>query len=46
MSFTVSLLLFILGSALVALCLIAIPGRGGHGDAAATPPHGHGVGHH
>lgn len=45
MSFAISLLFFVLGSALIALCLLAIPGRGDHGDAGAAP-HGHGSSHH
>lgn len=44
MPFAISLLFFVLGSALIALCLVAIPGRGDH-SASATPPHGH-TGHH
>jgi hypothetical protein len=39
MSFLLGLILFILGSALVAFCLTAIPGPGG--AATAHPPHGH-----
>jgi hypothetical protein len=38
MSFFLGLILFILGSALVALCLAAIPGPAG---AAPAQPHGH-----
>jgi len=43
MSFTVGLLFYVLGSAMIALCLVAIPGRGETGAAA---PHGHGSSHH
>ncbi|HET7594105.1 MAG TPA: hypothetical protein VFK49_01565 [Stellaceae bacterium] len=39
MSFILGLVLFILGSALVALCLVAIPGPAG--AAPAHPPQGH-----
>ncbi len=46
MSFAISLLFFVLGSALIALCLLAIPGRGDHGEAGAATPHGHGSSHH
>ena len=46
MSFAIWLLFYILGSALIALCLLAIPGRGDHGEADAAAPHGHGSGHH
>ncbi len=46
MSFAISLLFFVLGSALIALCLLAIPGRGDHGEAGAAAPHGHGSSHH
>ena len=46
MSFAISLLFFVLGSALIALCLLAIPGRGDHGEASAAAPHGHGSSHH
>jgi hypothetical protein len=44
MSFGVGLILYIAGTALVALCLMAIPGRGG---AAPAQEHGgdHGHGH-
>jgi hypothetical protein len=38
-SFLLGLVLFILGSALIALCLAAIPGP--PGAAPAHPPHGH-----
>ncbi|MDE1969931.1 MAG: hypothetical protein KGI92_13590 [Alphaproteobacteria bacterium] len=46
MSFAISLLFFVLGSALVALCLLAIPGRGDRGEAGTATPHGHGSSHH
>lgn len=46
MSFTIGLLFYALGSALIALCLVAIPGRGDRGEAGATAPHGHGSSHH
>ena len=39
MSFIVGLILFILGSVLVAVCLVAIPGPGS--AAAAQQGHGH-----
>jgi hypothetical protein len=42
MSFAFALVCFILGSALIALCLIAIPGRGDHGHGAPGAGHGHG----
>jgi hypothetical protein len=37
MDAALGVILFILGSALVGLCLVAIPGPGGE----ATPPQGH-----
>ncbi len=40
MSFALGVVLFLLGTALVALCLAAIPGPPG-GAAPAHPPHGH-----
>jgi hypothetical protein len=40
MSFLLGLILFILGSALIALCLVAIPGPAG--AAPAHPAQGHG----
>jgi hypothetical protein len=43
MSFGLGLLLYILGSILVAVCLTAIPGPGGSGVAA--PGHDQGPGH-
>ena len=46
MSFAISLLFFVLGSALIALCLLAIPGRGDHGEADAAASHGHASSHH
>ncbi|MGH7013107.1 MAG: hypothetical protein ACREEL_02960 [Stellaceae bacterium] len=46
MSFALALLFYVLGSALIALCLFAIPGRGDHGEAGAAAPHGHGSSHH
>ena len=39
MSCLLGLILFILGSVLVAVCLVAIPGPGG--AASAQRPHGH-----
>jgi len=44
MSFTLGVILFILGSALIALCLAAIPGP--PGAAPAQPGHGHDHGAH
>jgi len=44
MSFAVGVILFILGSALIALCLIAIPSP--PGAAQAQAPHGHDHGAH
>ncbi|HYL49111.1 MAG TPA: hypothetical protein VET84_07075 [Stellaceae bacterium] len=46
MLFAISLLFYVLGSALIALCLLAIPGRGDHGEAGAVAPHDHGPSHH
>ncbi|HXP31027.1 MAG TPA: hypothetical protein VN832_08050 [Stellaceae bacterium] len=43
MSFGLGLLCYILGSILVGVCLVAIPGPGG-GE--AGPEHGHGPGSH
>ena len=45
MSFGVGLLCYILGSILVGVCLVAIPGPGG-GEAAPGPEHGQGHGSH
>ncbi len=45
MTFLLGLVLFILGSVLVALCLTAIPGPAGT-EAAAHAPHGHDHAHH
>ena len=44
MSFAIGVLFFILGSAVIALCLAAIPGRDA-GQAAEHQPHGHGSAH-
>jgi hypothetical protein len=41
MAFLMGLLIFILGSVLVAVCLVAIPGPDG-GAPRETQPHGHG----
>jgi len=46
MSFAIALLFYVLGTALIALCLFAIPGHGDHGEGGAPAPHGHGPGHH
>ena len=46
MSFIVGLVLFILGSALVALCLVAIPGPGGAAPAHSAQNHGSHGAHH
>jgi len=46
MSFAISLLFYVLGSALIALCLLAIPGRGDHAETGVAAPHGHGPSHH
>lgn len=37
MSFAFGLIYFILGTALIALCLLAIPGRGGESHSHAAP---------
>jgi hypothetical protein len=42
MDFALGVILFILGSGLVALCLEAIPGPAGGKDGHAPPSHGHG----
>ncbi|MDE2164837.1 MAG: hypothetical protein KGJ66_00680 [Alphaproteobacteria bacterium] len=47
MSFAIGVLFFVLGSAVVALCLAAIPGRdaGQTADNASHGHHGHGSAH-
>ncbi|MDE2228998.1 MAG: hypothetical protein KGL11_08165 [Alphaproteobacteria bacterium] len=45
MSFAIGVLFYALGTALIALCLVAIPGRGDHGQAGGPVPHGHGSSH-
>jgi hypothetical protein len=42
MSFGAGLLLYVVGSIVVAICLVAIPGPGGAGGAPGGPSHGHG----
>jgi hypothetical protein len=42
MDFGLGVILFLAGSALVALCLVAIPGPAGEGTAHDAAPHGHG----
>jgi hypothetical protein len=44
MSFAISLLFYVLGSAVIALCLVAIPGRDG-GQATTHTSHDHGSAH-
>ena len=41
MSFALTLMWFILGAALIALCLFAIPGRGGSQAGGHDAGHGH-----
>ena len=46
MEFVLGVVTFILGSVLVAVCLVAIPGPPGEGGAAAAAPPAHGHGSH